>query len=529
VIGSGIAGLTYALEAARTHDVLILTKGRRDDTATRWAQGGIAAALGPDDSVDAHAADTLRTGCGLGHEDVVRECLREGPARVAALETLGVRFTRRADDAGDLDLGREGGHSVRRVAHAGDMTGQEVERALLRAAEAHPRIRFLERHLAIDLILERKAERGSPVSGAFVLDTESGRILSVAARATVLATGGAGKAYLYTSNPDIATGDGVAMAYRAGALVADMEFVQFHPTCLYHPHAKNFLISEAMRGEGGVVRRRDGATFLERSDPRGALAPRDVVARAIDAELKRSGDDYVLLDMTHLDRDFVLRRFPGIAAECRKYGIDVAAEPVPVVPAAHYFCGGIAVDADGRTSLPDLLAVGEVACSGLHGANRLASNSLLEALVLGRRAAACAVRRGLRPAREVPAWSVGDAAPSDETVVVTQDWDEIRRFMWNYVGIVRSDRRLARAASRIALLREEIREYYWKFLVTADLCELRNIATVADLVIRCAAFRKESRGLHFTVDHPATDPDWARDTLVDRWNGVRLAKDTGKW
>jgi L-aspartate oxidase len=452
----------------------------------------------------------------------------EGPGRIAALESLGVRFSRVRDDS-RLDLGREGGHSVRRIVHAGDMTGREVEDALLRAAAANPRIRLLEHHMAVDLILERKGERGSPVNGAFVFDSTTGRIHSIAARVTVLATGGAGKAYLYTSNPDVATGDGFAMAYRAGALLADLEFVQFHPTCLYHPDAKSFLLSEAMRGEGGIVRRRDGSTFLERYDPRGALAPRDVVARAIDAEMKQTGDDHVLLDMTHVDSQFVLERFPGIAERCRTYGIDVTARPIPVVPAAHYFCGGVVADIDGRTTLPRLLAIGEVACTGLHGANRLASNSLLEGLVLAHRAAAQANARGLEPLPEVPAWDPGDAAPSDERVVVSQDWDEIRRFLWNFVGIVRSARRLARAGRRMALLQEEIREYYWKFLVTSDLCELRNIATVADLIIRCARFRQESRGLHFTADHPTTDPAWARDTLVDRWDSVRLAEHNGRW
>jgi L-aspartate oxidase len=528
VIGSGIAGLCYALEAARTADVLVLTKGSREDTATRWAQGGIASALGPGDSVESHVQDTLTTGGGLGHPDVVRACVAEGPARIAALEALGVRFSRAAE-GGDLDLGREGGHSVRRIVHAGDMTGREVEGALVRAASSHPRIRFLEHQMAIDLVLERKGVRGSAVTGAFVVDETSGRVRTVAARTTVLATGGAGKVYLYTSNPDVATGDGLAMAYRAGALLADLEFVQFHPTCLYHPAAKNFLLSEALRGEGALIRRLDGGTFLEAYDPRGALAPRDVVARAIDAEMKRSGDDHVLLDLTHLDPAFVLGRFPGIAERCRTYGLDLARQPLPVVPAAHYFCGGVVADLDGRTSLPNLLAIGEVACTGLHGANRLASNSLLEGLVLAHRAATQAAARGLGPLPTTPAWDPGDSAPSDERVVVSQDWDEIRRFLWNYVGIVRSDRRLERAGRRIALLQEEIREYYWKYLITAELCELRNIATVAELVIRCAQFRRESRGLHYTVDHPQPSPDWARDTLVDRWDGVRLASEPGRF
>jgi len=528
VIGSGISGLCYALEAARTADVLVLTKGSREDTATRWAQGGIASAFGPGDSVEAHVRDTLATGAGLCHPEVVRACAAEGPSRIAALEGLGVRFSR-TEDGAEFDLGREGGHSVRRIVHAGDMTGRAVEDALVRAASTHPRIRFLEHQMAIDLVLERRQERGSPVTGAFVVEKGTGRVRTIAARTTVLATGGAGKAYLYTSNPDVATGDGIAMAYRAGALLADLEFVQFHPTCLYHPAAKNFLLSEALRGEGAVIRRLDGSTFLEEYDPRGALAPRDVVARAIDAEMKRTGDDHVLLDLTHLDPGFVLRRFPGIAERCREYGLDLTRQPLPVVPAAHYFCGGVVADLDGRTTLPGLLAIGEVACTGLHGANRLASNSLLEGLVLAHRAAARAAAEPPRPLPEAPVWDPGGAEPSNERVVVSQDWDEIRRFLWNYVGIVRSDRRLARAARRIALLREEIREYYWNYQITADLCELRNIAVVADLVIRCAQFRKESRGLHYTIDHPEVRDEWARDTLVDRWDGVRLAAESGRF
>jgi L-aspartate oxidase len=529
VLGSGIAGLTYALEAARSGDVLVVTKGAREEGATRWAQGGIASALGPGDSIEAHVRDTLATGHGLCHEAVVRTCLEEGPARIAALEALGARFDRH-DGSGELDLGREGGHSMRRIVHAGDMTGVEIERALLAAAEGHPRIRFLDHHLAIDLVLARKGERGSPVTGAFVLDERAHRVFAIPARVTVLATGGAGKVYLYTSNPDVATADGVAMAYRAGARIADMEFVQFHPTCLYHPRVRTFLISEAVRGEGGVLRLLDGSAFMSEYDPRRELAPRDVVARAIDAEMKRTGDDHVLLDVTHLDAAFVRRRFPGIAARCAEAGIDITTEPIPVVPAAHYLCGGVAVDIDGRSDLGGLIAIGETACTGLHGANRLASNSLLEGVVLAHRAAqAAASDLPPMPAGPAPHWDPGGAAPSDESVVVSQDWDEIRRFMWNYVGIVRSERRLARAAARIALLREEIRDYYWKFLVTPDLCELRNIAVAAELIVRCARFRRESRGLHFLADHPAPDAAWAQDTIIDRWDDVRLAPGPGRF
>lgn len=523
VIGSGIAGLTFAIEAARRLDVVIVTKRDREETATGKAQGGIASALGRGDSVEAHVRDTIETGHGLCHETVVWECVREGPERIAALARLGVEFTRSTGGEEGYDLGREGGHSARRIVHAGDMTGQELQRTLLRVADANPRIRFLERHLAIDLILAEKGARGSPVRGAFVLDRDTGTIQSIGARRTVLATGGAGKVYLYTSNPDVATGDGIAMAYRAGALLANMEFIQFHPTCLFHPEAKNFLISEAVRGEGAIVRRKDGEAFLGSYDPRAELAPRDVVARAIDAEMKRTGDDHVLLDATAMAPGFLEKRFPGIVETCRRFGLDPVTRPIPVVPAAHYLCGGVATDADGRTSLPGLLAIGEVACTGLHGANRLASNSLLEGVVLAHRAAQRATKDGLaeRPAGELPVWEPGDAAPSEEAVVVSQDWDEIRRFMWNYVGIVRSDRRLGRAARRIALLREEIGEYYWKFLVTPDLLELRNIAVVAELIVACARFRTESRGLHHTSDHPETDPAWRCDTLIDRWEGPR--------
>lgn len=523
VIGSGVAGLTFALEAANHGQVVVLTKRTGNDSATAWAQGGIAAVLDPDDTFEEHTADTLATGSGLSHRDVVEMVIEDGPARVKALAALGVSFSEAQGEAGDgpkLDLAREGGHSKRRVAHAGDITGAEVQRALLAAVFAHSNITLHEHHMAIDLI--DLARFGGPrrIVGSYVLDTKSGRVDEVVARATLLATGGAGKVYLYTSNPDIATGDGVAMAYRAGAEIANMEFFQFHPTCLYHPEAKNFLISEALRGEGGTLRLSDGTAFMAGHHPMGDLAPRDVVARAIDFEMKKSGADCVWLDMTHKPASFLKERFPNIYARTKALGIDLTTEPISVVPAAHYMCGGVVVDAVGRTSLPGLWAVGEVSCSGLHGANRLASNSLLEGLVYGYRAA-CAAKdeAALDPLPTPPKWDAGQATFSEEAVIVANDWDELRRFMWNYVGIVRSDRRLVRASRRIALLKEEIREYYFQHIITMDLLELRNIAEVAELIITSAAFRRESRGLHYNVDHPNKSEGHLSDTLL-RWGSL---------
>jgi L-aspartate oxidase len=520
VLGSGVAGLSFALEVSAHADVLVVTKRSADESNTKYAQGGIAAVLSSADSFEAHIADTLTAGAGLCHERTVDIAVKEGPARIRALQEIGARFDRAADakngDA-DLDLHLEGGHSARRVAHSADMTGREVERALLEAVKSSGRVRILEQHCAVDLITLAKYGGPEVCVGAYVLDEESGQVKTLLARAVVLATGGAGKVYLYTTNPDVASGDGVAMAYRAGAEIANLEFYQFHPTCLYHPQARRFLLTEAMRGEGAVLRRLDGSAFMKEHDGRGDLAPRDVVARAVDFEMKRTGAEHVLLDITDKKPAMVRERFPNIYDECLRWGIDITAQPIPVVPAAHFMCGGVTTNFEGRTTIPGLYAIGECACTGLHGANRLASNSLLEGLVFAHRAAEALrdIDRS-KPWPDVPEWEVGSATPSEEAVVITQNWDEVRRLMWNYVGIVRSNSRLRRAARRIALLQEEIVEYYWKYFVTRDLLELRNIACVAQLIVECAASRRESRGLHSTIDYPEVDPKLARDTVVKR-------------
>jgi L-aspartate oxidase len=519
VLGGGIAGMSFALEAARDADVTVITKLGATDSATAYAQGGIAAVLDAADSFEQHLGDTLEAGRGLTHLDVADMVVREGPERIRELIELGARFSHDSASPDALDLTREGGHSARRVVHAEDVTGREVQRALLAAARANPRITLLENRMAVDLIDASKHGGGErAVAGAYVLDRLTGEVHTMLARATILSTGGGGKVYLYTTNPDVASGDGVAMAYRVGAEIANMEFFQFHPTCLFHPQAKSFLISEALRGEGGVLRLADGSAFMQRHDPRADLAPRDVVARAIDYEMKRTGEECVFLDMSSRKPEYLRERFPNIGAECLQFGIDITRQPIPVVPAAHYMCGGVRVDMDGQSSVPNLWAIGETACTGLHGANRLASNSLLEGLVYGRRAARCL--REQRPdfsKSTPPDWNSGEAVPSDEAVVISQNWDELRRCMWNYVGIVRSERRLARAARRIGMLQEEIREYYWRHLLTQDLLELRNIADVAQLIVQSAQFRHESRGLHYTIDH--AEPDDGRflgDTVLSR-------------
>src|SRR4051812_29350198 len=505
VIGSGIAGLNFALLAAEHGRVVVLTKKQPDDTNTNWAQGGVAAALAPDDSFEQHLQDTLTAGDGLCDRDVVELCVAQGPAMVQRLLDVGVRLAR--TPGGELDLGREGAHTRHRVVHWQDVTGREIQRALLEAVQRDSRITMLHDHLAVDLLSMAKYGGDPACFGAYVLDRTTGEVKTITARATVLASGGTGKVYVYTSNPDVATGDGIAMAYRLGAAVCDLEFVQFHPTVLYHPHARNFLLSEAMRGEGGVLRLATGETFMENYHPMKSLASRDIVAPAIDNELKKSGADSVFLDMTQLDPAFTKARFPNIYERCLSLGIDITKQGIPVVPAAHYMCGGIKTNHEGQTTINGLYAIGECAFTGLHGANRLASNSLLEGMVFSTRAAA-AVRDAprARPSQVAP-WSYGGATASNDAIVVSLNWDEIRRFMWSYVGIVRSDKRLERARRRIEILRDEIREYYIDFKVTADLVELRNLALVAHLIIESARRRKESRGLHYTLDYPDKLPE----------------------
>ncbi|MBV8360263.1 MAG: L-aspartate oxidase [Deltaproteobacteria bacterium] len=521
VIGGGIAGLLFAIKASTIGSVTVLTKAASDEANTAYAQGGIASVWSVDDSFESHISDTLRAGDGLCNRLAVEAIVRDGPDAVRELIALGTRFTR--VDAGgedEYDLGREGGHSHRRVLHAQDLTGPEIMRALGEAAAACANLRVLENHVAVNLLIENQRPSSYACWGAYALNKATMAVRKVVARATVLATGGAGKVYLYTTNPDIASGDGVAMAYRGGAQIANMEFYQFHPTCLYHPAAKSFLISEALRGEGAILRLPDGTAFMKRYHPDAELAPRDVVARAIDSEMKRLGLDCVYLDISHRPAPYVRERFPNIYKRCLSFGYDLTSGPIPVVPAAHYMCGGVVTDLWGRTTIPRLYAAGETAMTGLHGANRLASNSLLEAAVMGRRAFAAvreALHGDLRAPPEFPEWDPGRAARSEQRVLITHSWDEIRRLMWNYVGIVRSDRRLERAFRRIQLLKEEIHSYYWDHLLDSDLIELRNLATVAELVVRCAMARKESRGLHYTIDHPEHgDNKWLRDSLIRR-------------
>jgi L-aspartate oxidase len=524
VVGSGIAGLTYALKVAATGaTVAIVTKKSRADSNTAWAQGGIACVTSNEDSVSLHVKDTLLAGDGLCDAEVVRSIVSEGPERIAELIALGMHFDERTAPDGhrEPDLGREGGHSKRRILHAKDATGLEIEKTLLSAVASHPNITVLENRIAVDLITTGKlgyAMQDSCV-GLYVLDEATGIVETIRTDVTVLATGGCGRVYLYTTNPDIATGDGVAMAWRAGATVANMEFMQFHPTCLYHPKAKSFLITEAVRGEGGILTDAKGRRFMEKYDSRLELAPRDVVARAIDAEMKRTGNPCVYLDISHKPAEFLRERFPMIHDNCLELGIDITRQPIPVVPAAHYQCGGVKAGLNGETSLRGLYAVGEVACTGLHGANRLASNSLLEALVMAHRASVKACRNHHRQETEIrlPEWRPGKVTDVDEMVVIYHNWDEIRRLMWDYVGIVRTEKRLQRAATRLRNLQNEIQEFYWNFRITADLLELRNLATSASLIVDCAINRKESRGLHYTLDYPDhDDAKFLCDTVIRR-------------
>ena len=520
IIGSGIAGLSYALKVAEKGHVSLVTKREISETATALAQGGIAAVTSTTDSFDEHIEDTMVAGVQLPDSDIVRMVVEGGPAAIDELINWGVNFSRNNDN--EYDLTREGGHSHRRILHAKDMTGHEIERALVEAVLAHPNIKVFEQHIAVDLITESKImhRRVKPdrCIGAYILDIKSGEVLTFGASVTVLATGGAGKVYLYTCNPDVATGDGVAMAYRAGASIANMEFMQFHPTTLFHPHAKSFLISEAVRGEGAILRRADGTAFMADYHKLKDLAPRDIVARAIDNEMKIHGDDCVFLDITHEDDEVLKDRFPNIYETCLGYGIDMTKEPIPVVPAAHYLCGGVKVDTWGESDINNLFVIGEASCTGLHGANRLASNSLLEGVVYATRAAQRSIGRMTEEPPSFPdvePWDSGSATNSDEEVVVAHNWHEIRLSMWNYVGIVRSTKRLTRALRRIQMIQEEIDDYYWDFYITSDLIELRNIATVAELIVRCALKRKESRGLHYTIDYPETDDIHCKhDTIV---------------
>jgi L-aspartate oxidase len=524
VIGSGIGGLSTALKLAEQGTVAIITKKQQSESNTNYAQGGIASVFDKGDTYEEHIKDTLTAGAGLCHEDAVRLIVEQGPSRVQELFNLGVNFTK--NDKGQFDLGREGGHHHNRIVHVKDHTGRDVEAALLEAARNNPRVTIYENHMAVELITEHHVFSARPATnlpincwGAYVLDINAEKIELFIAKATILASGGCGQVYLHTTNPSIATGDGVAIAFRAGAIIANMEFMQFHPTSLYHPDANSFLISEAVRGFGGRLIHKDGESFMEKYHPMAALAPRDIVARAIDTELKKRGVPCVYLDVSHLDADAIRNRFPNIYENCLRYKIDITKEPIPVVPAAHYACGGVQTDLSGRTSIAGLYACGEVTCTGVHGANRLASNSLLEAVVFAHTASQAAIQfaasRKMIPS-PIPQWDDSGTFNQEEWVLISHDRMEIKNIMWDYVGIVRSNARLERAQSRIRLLLQEIENYYKRTRVTEGLLELRNLVTVAQLIIQSAMMRKESRGLHYTTDYPETDDSYRRDTLIDR-------------
>jgi len=498
--------------------VAVLAKGDPNEGNTLYAQGGIASVTGPDDTFESHIKDTLECGAGLCDKEIVDLVVRSAPKTIEHLAARGAKFDLEPKDSGGKEsyqLGREGGHSERRILHAGDHTGAEIQKAMYRTAAAHPNITFYPQHIAIDFLTADLPGGEREVLGVYALDVKTGRIDAFGAQVTMLASGGVGKVYLYTSNPDVATGDGIAMAYRAGAKISNMEFIQFHPTCLYHPKAKSFLLTEALRGEGAKLMTIRGDRFMKSYHPMEELAPRDVVARAIDDQMKRTGDDYVLLDISHREPEFIRSRFPTVYAKAMEFGFDLTKGPVPVVPAAHYCCGGVQTDSWGQTNLKRLYCAGETACTGLHGANRLASNSLLEAMVFGERAAIHArkIWKGYSLPADLPEWDPLDTVKSKEEVLVSYFWDEVRRLMWNLVGIVRSNKRLQLAESRIALIKSEVRDYYWKFQVTSDLMELRNIIQVAEIIVCCAGARKESRGLHYSLDFPTMLPS-AIDTVV---------------
>ncbi|MCF8185712.1 MAG: L-aspartate oxidase [Sulfuritalea sp.] len=522
IIGSGLAGLTIALRTAAHKKVCLVSKRSINDSASDWAQGGIAAVLNDEDSIENHVQDTLIAGGGLCDEAVTTMVAEHAKEAVEWLIEQGVGFTRDHDNT-SFHLTREGGHSHRRIIHAADTTGHAVQMTLSEKVKQHPNITVMENHIAVDLITARKLNVNHNLEtklqpddyntdanaclGAYVLDKSTGKVITIAAQNTILATGGAGKVYLYTTNPDISTGDGIAMAWRAGCRVANMEFIQFHPTCLFHPHAKSFLISEAVRGEGGLLKLADGTRFMFEHDERLELAPRDVVARAIDFEMKKRGLDCVYLDISDKPLSFIQSHFPNIYQRCLSFGIDISKTPIPVVPAAHYTCGGVMTDDKGRTDIKNLYVIGESACTGLHGANRLASNSLLECLVFGQTAAEDILSQPTKPSPQLPYWDESRVTDADEEVLITHTWDELRRFMWNYVGIVRTDKRLSRALHRIHMLRDEVNEFYSNFKISNDLIELRNLLQVAELIVESAISRVESRGLHYSKDHPNTESE----------------------
>lgn len=518
IIGSGLAGLSLALRLAEHKRVCVVSKRSLNVSASDWAQGGIAAVLTEEDSIESHVADTLDAGGGLCDKAVTTFVAEQGKEVVDWLIELGVGFSKEKV-GGKYHLTREGGHSERRIIHAADATGHAVQTTLCEKVRQNKRITLLEDHIAVDLIttnkLNKTQQKANPdhkfyppddnhCLGAYVINNETGKVITIGAQQTVLATGGAGKVYLYTTNPDISTGDGIAMAWRAGCRVANMEFVQFHPTCLYHPHVKSFLISEVVRGEGGILKLPNGERFMHKHDKRAELAPRDIVARAIDFEMKKHGVDCVYLDISHQSPAFIEAHFPTIYQRCLSLGIDITEDPIPVVPAAHYTCGGVMTDTHGKTDIQNLYAIGETACTGLHGANRLASNSLLECLVFGKAAAADILKQTAQTVPPLPYWDESRVTDADEAVLIAHTWDELRRFMWNYVGIVRTDKRLSRALHRIDMLRDEVHEFYSNFRITNDLIELRNLLQVAELIVKSAMQRQESRGLHYSKDYPDT-------------------------